>query len=332
VVAFQNRFLERVHSLPGVDSVALAGQVPFGGNFDCWGFHAKGRMKANTADDPCIQRYGATPDYLRTMGIPIRAGRFFTEADLTTSQPVIVVSESTARLVWGADDPIGAEVRIGDADTGPWRRVVGVVADTHHADLTRAATAAMYTPQTQLTDSFLVAVVKSSNADPAPLVAPVRAVLRELDPRVPVYDVATMEALLAKAAAQRLFVMRLLAGFALVAVLLAGIGLYGVVSHGVAQRTREVGVRVALGAQRGDILRLVLGQGFTLVTAGVAGGLAAAIASTRYLGTLVFGVSPVDPLTLGAAAILLMLVALAAHSVPIRRALRVDPAAALRHE
>jgi putative ABC transport system permease protein len=190
----------------------------------------------------------------------------------------------------------------------------------------------MYTPQTQLTDSFLVAVVKSSNADPTPLVAPLRAVLRELDPRVPVYDVATMEALLAKAAGQRLFVMRLLAGFAFVAVLLAGIGLYGVVSHGVAQRTREVGVRVALGAQRGDILRLVLGQGFTLVAAGVAGGLVAAIASTRYLGTLVFGVSPVDPLTLGAAAILLMLVALAAHSVPIRRALRVDPAAALRHE
>jgi len=332
VLAFQNRVLERVHSVPGVESAALAGQVPFGGNFDCWGFHAKGRMKANTADDPCIQRYGATPEYLRTMGIPIRAGRFFTEGDSTTSQPVIVISESTALAVWGAEDPIGSEVRIGTAGEGPWRRVVGVVADSHHADLTESATAAMYTPQTQLTDSFLVAVVKSSTTDPASLVAPVRAVLRELDPRVPVYDVATMETLLAKATAQRLFVMRLLAGFACVAVLLAGIGLYGVVSHGVAQRTREVGVRVALGAQRGDILRLVLGQGLALVTAGVAGGLTAALAATRYLGALVFGVSPVDPLTLGGAAILLTVVALAAHAVPLRRALHVDAASALRHE
>jgi putative ABC transport system permease protein len=318
--------------VPGVESVALAGQVPFGGNFDCWGFHARGRTKPNTADDPCIQRYGASPDYLRTIGIPVRAGRFFTDADLTTSQPVIVVSESTARAVWGTDDPIGSDVRIGSADEGPWRRVVGVVADAHHEDLTAPPTAAMYTPQTQVTDSFLVAVVKSSTTDPAALVAPVRAVLRELDPAVPVYDVATMETRLARSSAQRLFVMRLLSGFACVAVLLAAIGLYGVVAHGVAQRTREVGVRVALGARRGDILRLVLAQGAALIAVGVAGGLAAALLSTRYLGTLVFGVSPMDTPTLAAAAGLLTIVALAAHAIPIRRALRIDPAAALRHE
>ena len=332
VVAFQNHFLERAGAVPGVDRIALAGQVPFGGNFDCWGFHAKGRTKPNTADDPCIQRYGATPDYLGVMGIPLRAGRFISDEDLTGSQPVLVISESTAREVWGTDDPIGSEVRIGGADRGPWRRVIGIVGDTHHDDLTAPPTAAMYTPQTQVTDSFLIAAIKSSTSDPASLVAPVRAVLRELDPSVPVYDVATMHARLAAAAAQRMFVMRLLAGFASVAVLLAAIGLYGVVSHGVAQRTREVGVRVALGARRRDILRLVLGQGFALVGAGVAGGLAAAIFSTRYLRTLVFGVSPVDPATLAAAAGVLALVALAAHSVPIRRALRIDPATALRHE
>jgi putative ABC transport system permease protein len=332
VVAFQNRFLERARAVPGVESVAVAGQVPFGGNFDCWGFHARGRTKPNTADDPCIQRYGASPEYLRTIGIPVRAGRFFTDADLTTSQPVLVVSESTARGVWGADDPIGSDVRIGSADEGPWRRVIGVVADAHHEDLTAPPTAAMYTPQTQVTDSFLVAVVKSSTTDPAALIAPVRAVLRELDPAVPVYDVATMEARLARSSAQRLFVMRLLSGFACVAVLLAAIGLYGVVAHGVAQRTREVGVRVALGARRGHILRLVLAQGAALIAAGVAGGLAAALLSTRYLGALVFGVSPMDAPTLAAAAGLLTTVALAAHAIPIRRALRIDPAAALRHE
>jgi putative ABC transport system permease protein len=157
-------------------------------------------------------------------------------------------------------------------------------------------------------------------------------VLRELDQSVPVYDVATMASLIDKSAAERLFVMRLLAGFAIVAVLLAAIGLYGVVSYGVAQRTREVGVRVALGAQRRDVLRLVLSGGLSLIGAGVALGLAAAFMTTRLLGALVFGVSPVDPLTFAAAATLLTVVALLAHWVPVRRALRIDPASALRAE
>jgi putative ABC transport system permease protein len=149
---------------------------------------------------------------------------------------------------------------------------------------------------------------------------------------VPVYDVATMEARLTTAVAQRLFVMRLLGGFACIAVLLAGIGLYGVVAHGVAQRTREVGVRVALGARRGDIVRLVLGHALALVAGGVAAGLGAAIISTRYLGSLVYGVSPYDPATLAAAAALLVIVAIVAHAMPLRRALRIDPASALRHD
>jgi len=202
----------------------------------------------------------------------------------------------------------------------------------------------MYTPQTQITDSYLTAVLKSSTfasndatadrstRDAAMLAAPARAVLRELDPTVPVYDVATLSSLIEKSGAQRLFVMRLLAGFAIVSVLLAAIGLYGVVSYGVAQRTREVGVRVALGAQRGDVLRRVLSSGVSLVALGVTGGFAAAFAATRFLGTLMFGVSPVDPPTFAAAAAVLIIVALLAHWVPIRRALRIDPASALRAE
>ncbi|HVD91483.1 MAG TPA: ABC transporter permease [Vicinamibacterales bacterium] len=332
VVVFQNRTLERIRAVPGVESAALAGQVPFGGNADCWGFHARGRMKPNDVDDPCVERYGTTPDYPRVMGISLRAGRLFTEADSTSARPVILVSESTAKLVWGNDNPIGSDVRIGNATRGPWRVVIGVVADVHHDDLTAPPTPAMYTPQSQLTDSYLVAVVKSSTPDAAALAPPVRAVLRDLDPAIPVYDVATLRSLVARSAAQRLFVMRLLTGFAAVAVLLAAIGLYGVVSYGVAQRTREVGVRVALGAQRRDVLRLVLSSGLSLVAVGVAGGLLVAFVATRYLGTLVFGVSPVDPPTFAGAAALLTLVALAAHWVPIRRALRIDPASALRAE
>jgi putative ABC transport system permease protein len=332
VVAFQDRALQQLRGLPGVEAVSLAGQVPFGGNGDCRGFHANGRMKPNPVDDPCIERYGVTPDYWRLMGIPVLAGRTFTDADTAASQPVMVISASTAKQVWGAESPIGAQVRMGDSTTGPWRTVIGVVADVHHEDLTAAPTAALYTPQTQSTDSFLVALIKSSTAEPEALVGPARAIFRSLDPAVPIYDVATLPALVARSSADRLFVMRLLAAFAGVAVFLAAIGLYGVVSHGVAQRTREVGVRVALGAQPRDVLTLVLAGGAKLIAAGVLGGIVAAGLATRALGTLVFGVSPMDPLTFAAAAAVLIAVALGAHVLPVRRALRIDPAAALRSE
>ena len=332
VVAFQDRVLEQLRALPGVETVALAGQVPFGGNGDCRGFHPMGRMKSNPAENLCIERYSVTPDYWRLMGIPVIAGRTFTDADIATSQPVMVISASTAKEVWGSDSPIGAQVRMGSYASGPWRTVIGVVADVHHDDLTSAPVPALYTAQTQSTDSFLVALMKSSTADPEPLVAPARAAFRALDPAVPLYDIATLPDLVAKSSAERLFVMRLLAAFAVVAVFLAAIGLYGVVSHGVAQRTREVGVRMALGAQRRDVLALVLAGGAKLIAAGVIGGVAAAALATRFLDTLVFGVSPMDPLTFGAAAVLLIVVALGAHVLPIRRALRIDPAAALRAE
>jgi putative ABC transport system permease protein len=175
-------------------------------------------------------------------------------------------------------------------------------------------------------------VVRAASGDAAALSGSVRRAVHELDPAVPVYGVATLSSLIDNASAQRLFVMRLLGGFAIVAVLLAAIGLYGVVSYGVAHRTREVGVRVVLGAQRGDVLRLVLSSGLSLVAIGVGAGLVVAVATTRYLGTLVFGVSPVDPATFAGAAALLTVVALVAHGVPIRRALRIDPASALRAE
>jgi putative ABC transport system permease protein len=332
VRAFQQQLVERLRALPGVETVALAGQIPFGGNGDCRGFHANGRMKPNPVDDPCIELYGITPEYPRLMSIPLLAGRVFTDADTTTSAPVIVISESTARQVWGAGNPLGGQVRTGSALRGPWRTVIGVVADVHHDDLAGVPTPAMYAPQSQMTDSYLVALLKSSTANPEALVAPARAVFRTLDSTVPLYDIATLPALVAKSSAERLFVMRLLGAFAGVALLLAAIGLYGVVSHGVAQRTREVGVRVALGAQARDVLALVLAGGVKLTAAGIAVGLVAAALTTRFLGTLVFGVSPVDPLTFAGAAVLLIVVALGAHILPIRRALRVDPASALRAE
>ena len=329
VIAFQDRAVERLRALGGVKGVALADQIPFGANYDCRGFHAKDRIKPNESDDPCIERYGVTDGYFSVMGIPIVAGRGFEPTDTATSQPVMIVSESTARLGWGGGNPLGAQVRIGKA---PWRTVVGIAGDVHHDDVTTPAAPSFYTPESQMTDSFLVAVLKSRSGDTARLSASARAIIHELDPAVPVYDVAGLPALVKKSGAQRLFVMQLLSGFAAVAVLLAAVGLYGVVAYGVAQRTREVGVRLALGAQPADVLRLVLASGFLLVGIGVVVGVGASLAVTRYLGTLVFGVGLTDPATFAGAAALLTVVALLAHWIPIRRALAIDPAMALRAE
>ena len=332
VLAFQERLLQRVGALPGVTGAALAGLVPFTDNFDCRGFHAAGQMNANTAEDPCIERYGVTPDYARVMGITLHRGRFFTEADSPTSQPVIVISQATATAVWGNDDPIGTQVRLGSAERGPWWTVVGIVADGHHGDLTAPVTPAVYTPQSQMTDSYLVAVIKSADEDAAAVARPVRAVIRELDPSVPVYDVATMTSLVAAASEQQVFVMRLLGGFAFIAVVLAATGLYGVLAYGISQRTREVGVRVALGARPGHVMRLVLAEGALLTAAGLGLGLIGAFIATRQLGALVFGVSAADVTTFAAATVLLASVAVASHLIPIRRALRVSPVEALRQE
>jgi putative ABC transport system permease protein len=334
LVAFQQRAIERLKGLPGVAGVALAGQIPFlragAGVGDCWRFHAAGRMQANPADDPCIEHYSVTPDYFRILGIPVLSGQVFTDEDTAASRRVVVVSASTAARVWGGADPIGAQVRLGTSQA--WRTVVGVVGDVHADDLTAPIDPAMYTPETQITSAYLTAVVTSANDDPASLGNAVRGALRELDPTVPVYDIATLSSLVDKASAQRAFVARLLTGFAAVAVFLAALGLYGVVSYGVSQRTRELGVRVALGATVSDVVRLVLAGGLRLVAVGVAVGLAAAAASTHLLGALIFGVGPLDPMSFAGAALMLGIVALIAHWVPVRRALRIDPARALRAE
>ena len=332
VLAFQERLLARVRAIPGVRAAALAGQVPLGGNQDMWGFHVAGLMQPNPADDPSAERYAVTPGYFRLLGIPLLAGRFVQPSDGTGAEPVIVVSATTAKQVWGARSPLGARVRVGDAESGPWRTVVGVVGDVRHADLTAPPAPAMYMPQAQNTDSFLVLVVKAAGADPQQLQPAIRAAVRELDPTVPLDQPAAMDELLARAVADRRFVTRVLACFAVTALLLAAIGLYGVVAYGVAQRRAEVAVRVALGAGRGDIVRTVAGDGLVTVALGLAAGAAAALVATRFLGGLAFGVSVRDPTTFGAAAALLLLVAAVAHWVPVRRALRTSPVAALRAE
>ncbi len=332
VLHFIERTVERVSVLPGVEAAAASGQIPMGGNGDSFGFHIEGMMRPNPAEDPSAERYSVTPEYFRVMSIPLKRGRLFTGADSTASSPVMIVSETTARTLFAGVDPIGRRVRIGGATSGPWRTIVGVVGDVHHADLTVGATPQMYLPQSQMTDSFLVLTLRSTTRDAAALVPAVRAVLRELDPAVPIYEVASLDDLVARSYADRRFVMTLLAGFAALALLLAAVGLYGVVSYTVSQRTRELGVRMALGAAPSEIVRLVLQSGAKTVLLGLAVGVACATVVTQFLRTLLFDVRALDPAALAAAVVTLTAIAAVAHWIPVRRALRVDPAIALRQE
>jgi putative ABC transport system permease protein len=327
---FTDQVVERARALPGVDAAAAASQVPMGGNYDQRGFRIEGRPADDPSLIPSVERYSITPDYFRVMRIPLLRGRGFTDADRADSMPVMVLGESTARQLWPGSDPIGHRVRIGGPDS-PWRTVVGIAGDVRHFGLDEAPTLQMYLPQSQLTDSFLVLTVRSTRSAEA-LMPSLRGVIRGLDPTVPVYQIATLRELVSGTMADRRFAMRLLAAFAGLALLLAAVGLYGVVSYTVAQRTREVGVRMALGATPSHVLWLILASGAGTIAAGLACGLVAAILLVRFMESLLFGVNGRDPATLAAAAGVLTLVALAAHVVPARRALRIDPSVALRQE
>jgi putative ABC transport system permease protein len=332
VVAFEERLLEKLRSAPEVTGAALASQIPLGGNGDQAGLHVEGHAFANPADAPSAERYMVTPDYFRVMGIALERGRVFTETDRAGSDPVLLVSKTAARSLFFGEDPIGRRVRVGDAGSGPWRTVVGVVGDVRHADLATPPAPQMYLPQSQVPDSFPVLVIRTIAARPDVLAGAIRQAIHDLDPGVPVYGVATMKNLVGRAEAQRRFAMRLLAGFAAVALLLASIGLYGVVSTTIAQRRKEIGIRVALGAAPADVLSLVLRSGASTVGAGLVLGLLCALALTRFLRSLLFEVSVVDPATLIAATATLTLVAFLTHWAPARRALRVDPIRALRED
>jgi predicted permease len=318
----------RLRALPGVETAAAAGQIPLGGNGDTWGFHIEGRPTG--PEDPSVERYAVTSDYFKVMRIPLRRGRLLTDTDRAGGENVMLIGERTARALWPDADPIGQHVKIG-GDRGPWRTIVGIVGDVRHQDLAVAPTMQMYLPQSQNTDSYLTMVMRTSG-DPAQLAADARRAIAAEARDVPVFEVAPLAELVARSVGPRRFVMVLLELFGGIALLMTAIGVYGVISYSVAERTREIGIRAALGAQRRDIVRLIVGGGLTVVCAGLAAGLLLALAASRFLESSLYDVSTRDPATFAGVAAMLLLVALVAQGVPILRAMRVDPTVALRQD
>jgi predicted permease len=338
-IAFLRSALEQLANSPGVESAAAGVPLPFSGFGASSSFAIEGRAAPPGDPGPHGDIRQVSAGYFDTMGIRLIRGRTFTEQDRQGSQPVAVIDENLAREYWPNQDPVGRRLRI-DSDL-PWKTIIGVVAPVRHSQVAGdessaegvigAAKGVYYFPlyQVQSAATFLIA---RTNGDAAALGATIREAVHGVDPGQPVSDLKTMDQRVALSLGPRRSAVVLLTVFAVMALSLAAVGLFGLVRYNVAQRTQEIGVRMALGASRNDVLRMVLGEGLRLSLAGVGGGLIAAFALTRVLAGLLYGVSATDPLTFAGMAVLLTLVALFASWLPARRATRVDPLVALRYE
>lgn len=321
----------RLRATTGIESVAMTSMIPFT-NFDRAGFHIRDRRPAHDSEDPSADRYSVSPDYFRVMRIPLKRGRVFTGQDVVAAPKVAIISETCAREQFPNRDPIGKQIQLGGRDDGkPWMTIVGVVGDVRQSGLDTPSNMAAYISQAQDL-SFGYLLVARTTADPRRMEKSARAAFLAVDPTLPVFQVEPMETYLASSLAQRRFTLALLALFGVLALALAAMGIYGVVSCAMASRTREMGIRMALGAERSDVLAMVLRQAAVLAGAGLAAGLAASLALTRFLASLLFEVRTTDLATLAAIAALLAAVALGASYLPARRAASVDPTVALRYE
>jgi putative ABC transport system permease protein len=330
---FYQTLLERVKALPGVESASAIVPLPLSGDTFVISFDVEGR-NIPKSDRPSSNFRTVSLDYFDTMKIPLRAGRTFTERDNAQAPNVIIVNETFVKRHFPNENPLGKHIKPGISLGGPsvWREIVGVVKDVKHKQaLSRDYEPEYYLPHAQMPLGSMNLVVRTAN-EPQSLARSLQTVVHELDWNIPVYRIKTLEQYLGVAVAQPKFNALLLGSFAGLALLLTAIGLYGVMAYAVIQRTQEIGIRLALGAQTGDVLRLVLRQGLKLTALGLAIGLVTAYALTRYMQTLLFGVKPSDPLTFAAIALLLTVVALVACYMPARRATKVDPLVALRYE
>jgi putative ABC transport system permease protein len=327
--AYYKQFLDELETLPGVESVALASSLPLGFNL-VFPFAVEGRT-ANPADATQAAFSSVSPDYFSTMGIPLRAGREFTARDNKDARNVAIINETMARRFFANEDPIGKRVKVDYLNQPTSLEIVGVVGDTKQSSVADQTSVGIYVSYFQYPWFSSLLIVRTAT-DAASFALPVQRAVWSLDKDKPINYVKTMNQLLSESVAQPRLYVFLLSVFAFVALALAIVGIYGVMSYSVGQRTREIGIRMALGAQQSDVLKLVVRQGAILISIGVAVGLVAAFALTRVMSSLLYAVEATDPVTFFGGAVILAGVALGACFVPARRATKVDPMVALRYE
>jgi predicted permease len=338
-IAFLDNALEHLAHSAGVQSAAAVLPLPFSGFGGSASFDIEGRVSPPGDPGPHGDVRGISPRYFETMGIRLIRGRFFTDQDRLGNQPVAIIDENLARDYWPTQDAVGQHMRNGN--NSPWKTIVGVVAPVRHSQVVGEEASSVgtegsgkgvyYLPLEQEASSSIFLVARTSS-DPASLSAAMREAIHEVDPGQPLSDLKTMDQRITLSMGPRRSAVALLSVFAAMALTLAAVGLFGLIRYNVTQRTQEIGVRMALGATRRDVLRMVLGESLRLALMGVAGGLIAAFALTRVLATLLYGVSATDPLTFAGMAFVLTLVSILASWIPAQRATRVDPMVALRYE
>jgi putative ABC transport system permease protein len=334
---FYEQLLGRIAQLPGVQTAGISRFLPLSGSDASLNFQIEGQPRLGTADQPRAKYRTASGGYFEALGIPLHRGRLFDSRDNQKTPKVVIINETAVRRYWPNDNPIGKRILSG-FDDDRWSTIIGVVGDVKHAGLDADTNPETYYQYLQIPPEVMnfaestMALVIRTSADPAAMTSSVRGELRTLDPSLPVFDVHVMQDLLYSSIAQPRFRTFLIGTFAGLALVLATLGLYGVVAYSVSQRTTELGIRVALGAQPGRILKLVVFHAAGLAALGLGIGIAATLAGSRIISRFLFGVSATDPITLGATCLIILLVAVTASLVPALRAAKIDPAIALRAE
>lgn len=331
-IEFFERLTERLRALPGVQTAAACSRLPLTGRNTGQVFVIEGQPPSTTGVNPVGNLRVVTPGYFATMEIPLIKGRDFSAADTATSTKTIVIDAAFARKYFGDANPIGQHILWNATDPATRREIVGIAADVKHSGLDRETRPGFYVPHSQNARSRMEIVLRTTTRDPLTIVPVARQILRELDPSLPLFNANSMIAVIGESYWIRLFLGKLMVGFAILAVALAALGIASVVAFSVMQRTQEIGVRMALGAQPHNVLQLILGQGMKLVLLGLGLGLVASVGLSRLLTSQLFGVSAADPLTLVASAVVFAAVSLLACWIPARHATRINPVEALRAE
>jgi putative ABC transport system permease protein len=323
--------LQRISTLPGVESVGAINHLPLN-DFQILGWlRVPGRPRVPNSQQTPTPIGIVSTDYFRTVAIPLRSGRLFTERDNSESPRVVILSESLARALFPNEDPIGKQLWTPGPPAKDLPIVVGVVGDIRHEGLDKQVTLQVYAPFLQFAQTSMMLVVHTTG-DPLSIASAARGQIQSIDKEAPVYEVETMGHRMSNSVAPRRFNLLLLGTLAFLALSLSAVGVYGVIAYAASQRTQEIGIRMALGARGGDVLRMLIGQGMIQIGIGIVFGLIGAWALTRLMKSLLFGVTATDPLTFIGVAVLLTLVALLACYLPARRAARIDPMQALRCE